>query len=63
MEGKFKWKKSIWRTIDCSPHSTLLTRQTFPKQKFLIKVIHERLPVLGAQYNPTPTTQCPCCHT
>eukprot|EP00957_Ditylum_brightwellii_P091599 6974571-Ditylum_brightwellii.AAC.1 len=63
MEDKFKWRRSIWTTIDWSPHGILLTRQTCYRQKFLVKVTHERLPVLGAPYNPSLTTQCPCCHT
>eukprot|EP00957_Ditylum_brightwellii_P139084 10601214-Ditylum_brightwellii.AAC.1 len=63
MEDKFKWRQSIWAIIDCSPHGILLTRQTTFQQKLLVKVIHEWLPVLGAPYNPLPTTQCPCCNT
>eukprot|EP00957_Ditylum_brightwellii_P211478 15366212-Ditylum_brightwellii.AAC.1 len=41
MEDKFKWHRSIWATIDWSPHGILLTRQTYYKQKFLVKVIHK----------------------
>eukprot|EP00957_Ditylum_brightwellii_P153923 11715782-Ditylum_brightwellii.AAC.1 len=58
MEEKFKWYRSIWATIDWSSHGILLTRQALCQQKFLVKVIHEQLPVLGAPYNPSLMTQC-----
>eukprot|EP00957_Ditylum_brightwellii_P144194 10986904-Ditylum_brightwellii.AAC.1 len=63
LEEKFKWSRSVWATIDWSPHGTLLLRQTFYRQKLLVKVIHEQFSGLGEPYNPLPMTQCPCCHT
>ena len=63
MQTRFGWKNTVVKTIDWQIHGSNLVRLGFYKHRFIVKLIHERLPVLGESFNPSPSKVCPCCKT
>eukprot|EP00957_Ditylum_brightwellii_P122510 9342290-Ditylum_brightwellii.AAC.1 len=55
MEDRFKWSTTIGEKIDWATHGRLLTGLHFYRHKFILKLIHERSPVRGMSYNPSPS--------
>ena len=63
MKKRFRWTTTTASDIDWTTYGANLQQLSFSTHKFVVKMIHERLPVLGATYNPSPNVNCPCCHT
>eukprot|EP00957_Ditylum_brightwellii_P013981 1055104-Ditylum_brightwellii.AAC.1 len=55
MEDRFQWRSTIGEKIDWTTHGKLLTGLHFYRHKFIVKLIHERLPVRRMSYNPSPS--------
>eukprot|EP00957_Ditylum_brightwellii_P155859 11864712-Ditylum_brightwellii.AAC.1 len=58
---QFDWSNPTYNKIDWRLHGANITKLPFYEHRFTVKCIHERLPVLGKSFNPSPTTTCPCC--
>jgi hypothetical protein len=58
---RFDWSNAKYNTIDWQTHGTNMIKLGFYRHKFIVKLIHERLPLQGVSYNPSATTKCPCC--
>eukprot|EP00978_Attheya_sp_CCMP212_P012377 scaffold30796_cov58-Attheya_sp.AAC.1 len=62
MTKKFKWDPTAADGIDWrySHRSTIMAREYY-QQNFSMKLIHERLPVLGENFSASVNKVCPCC--
>ena len=61
MTDKFKWKKTTADLIDWYSHGSTLQSYDYYQHLFCVKLIHERLPVLGEKFTASPDKTCPCC--
>lgn len=63
MRTKYKWDITTHESIDWSAHRLSLQRYYF-KRQFIVKYVHEWLPVghLVSKYSPTHKTSCPMCN-
>ena len=62
MEGKFKWDTKTADCIDWESHGSNLSKLDYYQNKFVVKLIHERLPCRAASFNPSNQKECPCCN-
>ena len=60
---KFGWTTAVHNTIDWQRHGSNLTRLDFYRHRFIVKLIHERLPLQGEPFYPSTSTTCPCCNS
>ncbi len=61
MTDKFNWKKTTADLIDWYSHGSTLKSYEYYQHQFCVKLIHERLPVLGEKFTASPDKMCPCC--
>lgn len=57
---KSKWKGRVADSIDWEIHGSNLKRLQFYPHQFVVRLIYERLPCLGASSTITLSTTCPC---
>jgi hypothetical protein len=61
MTDKFNWKPKTADLIDWYSHGSTLKSYAYYQHVFCVKLIHERLPVLGEKFTASPNKICPCC--
>eukprot|EP00978_Attheya_sp_CCMP212_P027776 scaffold93923_cov54-Attheya_sp.AAC.1 len=61
MTDKFEWKQTTADLIDWYSHGSTLKSYEYYQHVFCVKLIHERLPVLGKKFTASANKICPCC--
>eukprot|EP00957_Ditylum_brightwellii_P058292 4419520-Ditylum_brightwellii.AAC.1 len=61
MEDRNGWNKTITNKTDWEIHGSNLLKLTYYQHKFVVKLIHERLPCLGEKFTISTVQLCPVC--
>ena len=59
MTDKFEWKNTTTNLIDCYLCGSTLQSYEYYQHQFCVKLIHERLPVLGEIFIASLDKMCP----
>jgi hypothetical protein len=61
MTKRFKWDQTAADSIDWYSHGSTIMAREYYQRNFSMKLIHERLPVLGEDFSASANKVCPCC--
>eukprot|EP00978_Attheya_sp_CCMP212_P032186 scaffold124289_cov63-Attheya_sp.AAC.4 len=61
MTKRFKWDPTTADSIDWYSHGSAIMAREYYQVNFIMKLIHERLPVLREELSASTNKVCPCC--